>query len=333
MKIKVRICFHKTQGLFNDAYVLTSAIKNSPNFLVETFSYNEMEIYQKKNFNLQQVDVQFFLEHIFPEICPHAKKNIFIPNIEFLNLYDVKNIQLMNYIFAKTLYSFDVIKKNFWNIKSFFSGWSSVDRKINSDLKKNYNTFLHVKGTSRFKNSQFLINTWLKHQEWPKLKILLHGSLEQNGYLEINSKELAVSSNVFIVQRKLDEEELNLYFNTYGLHICCSEQEGFGHYINEARSTESLVITTDGYPMKELVNEKNGILVGVDKEDIRNKNYGVSYSLKEKKFVEAIDKVLTLNIEQRELKGKESRKMYIQDDQNFKNKITCFFKEEFLSIT
>jgi hypothetical protein len=47
-----------------------------------------------------------------------------------------------------------------------------------------------------------------------------------------------------------------------GVHICISEREGFGHYINEARAAGALVVSTDHTPMSELVQDgASGLLV------------------------------------------------------------------------
>jgi hypothetical protein len=49
------------------------------------------------------------------------------------------------------------------------------------------------------------------------------------------------------------------------LHLCVSEREGFGHYLNEARAAGALVITTDHPPMSELVTRSSGVLVRPEK--------------------------------------------------------------------
>lgn len=48
------------------------------------------------------------------------------------------------------------------------------------------------------------------------------------------------------------------------VHVCPSSREGFGHYINEARSVGALVVTIAAGPMNELVQDgKSGVVAPV----------------------------------------------------------------------
>jgi hypothetical protein len=47
--------------------------------------------------------------------------------------------------------------------------------------------------------------------------------------------------------------QVRRFQSEHPIHICASEREGFGHYLNEARAASALVISTDHPPMNELV--------------------------------------------------------------------------------
>jgi hypothetical protein len=47
--------------------------------------------------------------------------------------------------------------------------------------------------------------------------------------------------------------QVRRFQSEHPIHICASEREGFGHYLNEARAAGALIITTDHPPMNELV--------------------------------------------------------------------------------
>ena len=54
---------------------------------------------------------------------------------------------------------------------------------------------------------------------------------------------------------------LRSHMQRCGVHVCCSNSEGFGHTIVEAMSRGALVIITDFPPMNELIDESRGVLV------------------------------------------------------------------------
>ena len=70
--------------------------------------------------------------------------------------------------------------------------------------------------------------------------------------------------NIKYIDRRLTEDDLNTIMNSHGIHICTSSTEGFGHYINEAKSCKSVYI-----PVNELINSESGILIKPKK--IKNK--------------------------------------------------------------
>lgn len=47
--------------------------------------------------------------------------------------------------------------------------------------------------------------------------------------------------------------QVRTFQSEHPIHICASEREGFGHYINEARAAGAFIISTDHPPMNEFV--------------------------------------------------------------------------------
>ena len=58
--------------------------------------------------------------------------------------------------------------------------------------------------------------------------------------------------------------------NRCAVHLCPSSYEGFGHYINEARSVGAFIVTTNAQPMNELVTPDFGIGAGVGRVSYQN---------------------------------------------------------------
>lgn len=237
-------------------------------------------------------------------------KNVWIPNLEMINSMDVQCAQHMDLIVAKTPYAYDVLRNRFPDKKVVYWGWTSIDRGLAVSLPtKDYNAFLHVKGVSRFKNTQLVLETWLRHPEWPTLTVVHHGNPGQNGYVDIPVRDaFAITHNVRMIQRKVSDTELTDLMNRHGVHVCPSVMEGFGHYINEALSARAVVVTTDGHPMKQFVENKNGFLIRPVQETPQS--LGTRYTLDTQGFEEAIQKVLETPIETRAVMGDRSRDLF-----------------------
>jgi len=265
--MNIRICHHDSQGLANDADILKHALNTRyPTATVDVVRYPEQCLIQPRSVSTSPVNVQFFLEHIHPAYITTATRNVFIPNPEWINHTDLEMAKsdYVDHVVAKTSSGYVSLKKRFGSKVSFW-GWTSIDR-LDESVWKTFDECLHIKGCSRFKNSQLVMDTWLKHPEWPLLHVVSYGNFEQNGYLEINRPFVDVAENIRLYQRKLNEAEIKTLMNRSGIHICPSQMEGFGHYINEARSCGAYVITTRGAPMSELITSEIGSLIDAQTE-------------------------------------------------------------------
>jgi len=252
----VYLCCHRSQGLLNDLRVLQDIIPDA-----ETKVYEESHI--NSDIVLSNPSVIILIEHLVPSIIKSAcKKNcklFFIPNVEWLSPSDA-NILKNNpniVILSKTKSSNSACCQLFPSNINRYIGWTSVDRSLEMVVKC-HSRWLHVRGVSKYKNTQMIIDVWLDNPTFPHLTVVANGLLDL-------PLPLVIAHNLTIIQNKLSESELTILMNQCSVHVCPSFSEGFGHYINEARSSRSLVITTDCSPMNELVNEENGTLIVVDK--------------------------------------------------------------------
>lgn len=307
---QVRICHHNTQGLHNDALIIQNTLKNV--HVTETV-YEELQCALDTPLqNMKHVDVNIFLEHVYLAYAKHANKNILIPNIEWLNKKDISAINCIDAIFCKTQDSYEVMKQHY-GPKVYYIGFTSIDRKLNTIVEKSYDHILHVKGISKYKNSQVLVDTWLKHPEWPKLVIIHYGIPHSNGVLHFN-KPFQVGPNIIVYQYKLDDASVSKLMNQIGVHICPSFSEGYGHYINEACSTGAFVITTDGYPMKSFVSNEN---ILVKPSNVVNVNLGKGYVINAEDITHAINKLVKFNYSQLKEIGEANRQKYIKNGTKF----------------
>lgn len=300
----INICHHDTQGLGNDAMVLTDCMKN---YKFTITKYPETVLYSEQVF--PRGDIRVFLEYVSPRMM-NAAYNVYIPNIEMMSGRDIQCAHKMDLIVAKTRHAHDVLTERFPDNKVVYWGWSSIDRSI-PHADPNYTEFLHVKGVSRFKNTQLVLETWLKHPEWPMLTLLNYGDSNRNGYIDVPVDHFMVAKNVRMIQRKTTNAELNEWMNRCGVHICPSNMEGFGHYINEALSVRALVVTTDGAPMNQFVNDNdNGFLIPFVAE--KPHSLGTHYTLDTRGFETTIQRVLDKTVDERREMGRRSREKYKQ---------------------
>jgi hypothetical protein len=322
--MKIRICFHDTQGLQNDAMILANTIGDTHK--IDFVKYNEIDIVKNNDVLCQNnCDLQFFLEHVHQSLSLSCKLNIFIPNLEWLNQRDYQLSQNMK-IVAKTFQAHNKLQQMYPS-KVEYLGWTSLDRKIET-VDKKFDNFIHVKGISKYKQSQMVIDTWCQNPSWPHLTIVSYGQTNSNGFLNFD-KPITVAENITLYQKKVSADELDHLLNSSGVHLCPSFCEGFGHYIVEGKSVSSLVVTTNCAPMNEHINEEMGELVKCTKTNVRLSEGGL---VNQTDFEGCINSVLNLSLEERQRKGTLGRESFLLNKINFTAKVKEFIHQQMLFV-
>ncbi|KAJ3069833.1 hypothetical protein HDU98_007091 [Podochytrium sp. JEL0797] len=120
---------------------------------------------------------------------------------------------------------------------------------------------------------------------------------------------------------------------TRGVHICASEQEGYGHYINEARSLGALIVTTDHPPMNEFVEDRvSGILVGHDAPKAEAYQFMAPYfvspvRVKVEDVCRGVERVFGMDVEARRKLGSRARERYELDTRVMEENMVDLHKE------
>ena len=155
-----------SMGLRYDAKII--------NNMINEITKNKTEIVNKKNIrkNLNKYKnkiykIKFFIEHLDPSTIQHVQSeyNIYVPNVELLEEWDVKYIKYMDYVLCKNKFTHDFfknIKKIYNKDKFIYTKFTSIPNII-PDIKKDYNLFGHFAGTSPYKNTLDLIKLWIKN--------------------------------------------------------------------------------------------------------------------------------------------------------------------------
>jgi hypothetical protein len=209
---------------------------------------------------------------------------------------------------------------------------------------KDYNLIVHFAGKSWLKNTTKVISTWLENKGYlqfgsPVLVITcrdrcLVDSDELLRELAVNFTEHRDGSLRHItypnirIYKTIPEEKYKHYLSTAGFFLCPSQVEGFGHYINEGRSSGAVVITTNAPPMNELIDNTSGILVEISGD---RENDGLPGS---KDFVvtkeaihDAIVAAKSLPIDNLRQLGRVARKRYEEDTRYVASTITILCQE------
>ena len=201
---------------------------------------------------IEQADLNVFLEELVPSQFSLARRNVWIPNQEWMPVRWKPYLPSLDGIWVKSRYAEQLF--NPYSPLVTYVGFSSFDRYDPSVVKEPH-TFFHLAGQSLQKGTPALLEAWRRHPEWPKLVLI------QNP----NRAQVVKIPNVDYRPIRIGDEELRLLQNRSEFHMCPSEAEGFGHILCESMGLGGIVLSTDAPPMNELVTNDRGILVSFDR--------------------------------------------------------------------
>jgi glycosyltransferase involved in cell wall biosynthesis len=251
-------------------------------------------------------DINLFVEEIAEAWIPLARVNCLVPHQEWFSDTTRASVSRMNWLLCKTQFAMRLFAE--MGPRVTFTGFSTLDR-YDPSVPKDYGACVHVAGTSLQKGSAIVNEVWLRHPEWPVLTLHWH---------EPTARPVP-GRNVLCVTSYVDERTLRETQNRCGIHLCPSEAEGFGHYLMEAMSCASVVITTDAPPMNELVQTDRGILVGYRHK--APQAAGTNYYVDPAKLEEAISGVFAMNPSEREKLGRRARVWFLENDRLFRQQL------------
>ncbi|MCC5805090.1 MAG: hypothetical protein JJU00_02065 [Opitutales bacterium] len=249
-------------------------------------------------------EVQVHLEQIHREQFRFGRRNILIPNPDFTDPGVLHRIPRLTAVACKTRAAEGQFAA--LGAPAKYVGFTSSDR-WKPDVEKDYGAFVHMAGRSPLKGTDTLVRIWSAHPDWPVLTVVR--SLK-DAYGNPRGRMAVDAANIRMIEEHLPEAEMLDMQNRFGVHICPSVTEGFGHYIMEALSTKALVLATDGEPMNELVSPPRGILVAAEADGRHFMN--TRYRISERGLGEAVEKVLAMPMEERRMTGERARAYFTE---------------------
>lgn len=196
----------------------------------------------------KRVDVQIFLERVYRRLLPLGARNVLVPNPEWFSPRWSALLPRFDVVACKTRHGQRIFESLASNVIEV--GFTSDD--ILDPTVERQRQFFHLAGRSSAKGTEAVLDAWARHPEWPRLIVV------QNPKTATRS---VTAANVEHRVEYVDARALQQLQNACRFHLCPSEIEGFGHYLNEARSVGAVVLTSDGAPMHELIDASHGVLL------------------------------------------------------------------------
>eukprot|EP00644_Phytophthora_capsici_P002994 jgi/Phyca11/102773/e_gw1.7.787.1 len=304
-------------------------------------------------FDLCPETPMIFFNHYWDDVpslprWPKVKPIYLMPNIEMIELTP-EFYWKVDVVLCKTRICLDRVTKwyeqegNPRNAEVFYTKHTSSDqaqfarKRLGQDkiAQKDFSnvTFLHTPGTSIWKGTRAVLDCWTSTADLPPLDVYI----DENAYNYMMPKfetKLKFSRSVVNLHLGMVERsEFTKITAEAAFLMCPSRSEGYGHYINQARASGAVIVTTDAAPMNELISSrKMGVLVQArhQKDDrmLLGGNYKGEHGLKNVdgliaafssyhlcQTVQAMIKSTTP--EQREAMGVNARRQYHQDTRFF----------------
>ncbi len=200
----------------------------------------------------KKFDLAIYIESARPAYMFLAKKNVLIPNQEWFSRDLICILPFFDEVWCKTHYAEKIFRS--LGCKCRYIGFSSVIDPSLRAIEKNTDYFLHRSGNSALRGTRSLIELWLRHPEWPELKILAS---------KPEQYEIGDAQNIMFIEHINSDKEFHYLMATSAFHIQPTQTEGYGLTISEALGYGCIVIATDAPPMNELVTKERGELIPV----------------------------------------------------------------------
>jgi len=280
--------------------------------------------------HIEYMDVNIFVgSDVYPQFILSARINIWIPNHECMITNVLKEeIEFMygiHIIIAKTKKMKDVAKrmKEGYTLgyQIMYTKFTSLTHGLmwSSRVKdKNWNIILHDAGSYPWKQTEMVINTWMKyHESLPPIIITCKDLCLEN--IMDRSHEYFIKGCPKIKLYN-QHDEYNRIKSEIGIQLCPSLVEGYGHTINKARYVGSVIITTDWVSHNELVDKDSAIMIPCDGYSSMN-NESILCTVNTDSIYRAVMKALRMSSKERHRLMKNAHDRFMRDTKFFIKKM------------
>jgi hypothetical protein len=243
MRVNIISSFGKNTGLSQDVNLMRGILSA---FLGEDLQLRGVpHVFP----HCEEAEVNIFLEVINPSLFAYARKNIWIPNLEWAYKTWEPYFHMVDEVWVKTHEAYDKLESI--GVPCKFIGWSSID-KVFAERVNFTKAFVPV-GKNIFRNPRPIFQAYLKISQesedlYNKLPVLYIPYNPQHMQIQVPP---TITDKVMLIDRDMKETEYDEIMKECGLCICTSAAEGFGHAINECMSVGMNLILSPIRPFKE----------------------------------------------------------------------------------
>ena len=231
MRVNIISNFGQNTGLNQDTFILrgllTAVFDKDVSIACVPYVYPHCE----------EADVNIFLEVVNPSLFAYARKNIWIPNVEWTYRNWEPYLNMVDEIWVKTQEAEDILKQ--YTTKTIRNiGWTSIDKVWDIDMKKNYHKAFLPIGKNIYRHPRPIFQAYMRIKEqnqslYEKLPTLY--VVYSPNHMQVTVPD-SIQEKVVVKAEIMKEKEYDELLKECGLCICTSLAEGFGHAVNEAMS-------------------------------------------------------------------------------------------------
>jgi hypothetical protein len=265
----------------------------------------------------EEAEINVFFEVLNPSLFTYAAKNVWIPNPEWAYKSWSTYLANIDEIWCKTHEAVEVFSKLHLNVK--YIGWTSIAKGIPE--KKNFHKAVVVTGKNIFRHPQFIVDAYASTFEstsLPELHVIYDGSR-----MKLDVPE-SLKGLVYTYSETLREKQYTEILQECGLAICVSGAEGFGHAVNEAASTGSVLLLNEIPPFKEFGYETMWA------ENIGKvphpECYAEMYNTTRESVVAAMKKYVALTYRERKAMSEKNADLYVKRHSEWVESIKAFLR-------
>lgn len=254
-------------------------------------------IYFMKNIDINPIiDYETYYKKLHLVDVTIARTNVTKRYYETLKQQYGYTFKILYTKFTSIDYSKYYCKRRHFYVENPFMGQECVIIQKDDFLIEEIPYSIHIENEYSFlsfgrNNLNIIIDFWNRHKEQlPKIYIKTYNNLNAH-----TKQQCVENKKIILIDTFIEEKEKMRLYNKCIFFINVSFQEGYGHNINEARSSGRVILVLNKEPMNELIDNDSGIVM----ENIE----------------EGIKKALSLSKEQIQYKQELIKRKYLEDTQ------------------